>query len=105
MDAESNLKSRWSKSAHLIEVVEQPVYLAIGVLLVVALMVALAGAARLLWDGLEDWTGTDSIFHLMDRLLFILMLVEILNTVQASVRTRTLVCEPFLIVGLIACIR
>jgi hypothetical protein len=33
------------------------------------------------------------------------MLVEILHTVHASIRTMTLVCEPFLIVGLIACIR
>jgi hypothetical protein len=37
--------------------------------------------------------------------LLVLMLVEILNTVQASMRTRTLLCELFLIVGLIACIR
>ncbi len=33
------------------------------------------------------------------------MLVEILHTVHASIRTGTLLCEPFLIVGLIACIR
>jgi uncharacterized membrane protein (DUF373 family) len=69
------------------------------------LILALAGSAKLLWDGLQDWSGTATIFQLIDRLLFVLMLVEILNTVQGSIRTRTLVCEPFLIVGLIACIR
>ena len=44
-------------------------------------------------------------YRIIDRLLFVLMLVEILHTVHASVRTGTLLCEPFLIVGLIACIR
>jgi uncharacterized membrane protein (DUF373 family) len=92
-------------SAHLIHLVEHIVYVAIGGLLALTLLLTLAGAAKLLWDGFQDWTGTSAIFQLIDRLLFVLMLVEILNTVQASIRTRTLVCEPFLIVGLIACIR
>jgi len=42
---------------------------------------------------------------LLDRLLLILMVVEILYTVQVSLREHTLVPEPFLIVGLIAGIR
>ena len=90
---------------HLIQRVEEAVYLAIGALLILTLLLAVAGATRILWDGLQDWAGTGVIFQLIDRLLLVLMLVEILNTVQASIKTRTLVCEPFLIVGLIACIR
>lgn len=92
-------------SVRLINMAEHAVYLAIAALLILTLILALVGAGKLLWDGLQDWSGTAAIFQLIDRLLFVLMLVEILNTVQASVRTRTLVCEPFLIVGLIACIR
>jgi uncharacterized membrane protein (DUF373 family) len=42
---------------------------------------------------------------LLDRLLLILMVVEILYTVQVSLREHTLVPEPFLVVGLIAAIR
>jgi uncharacterized membrane protein (DUF373 family) len=41
----------------------------------------------------------------IDRLLFVLMVVEILHTVRVSFRSGELVCEPFLIVGLIASIR
>jgi NADH:ubiquinone oxidoreductase subunit 6 (subunit J) len=41
----------------------------------------------------------------MDRILFILVLVEILHTVRISIRSHTLVIEPFLIVGLIAIVR
>ena len=94
---------RWSADA--IHRAEQIVYAVIGLMLVLALLLALAGSAKLLWSGLMDWSGTDVIFQIIDRLLFVLMLVEILHTVHASIRSGTLVCEPFLIVGLIACIR
>jgi uncharacterized membrane protein (DUF373 family) len=105
MDTGGSLKEKAPPGAHLINAIEQAVYLAIGGLLVLTLLLALAGSGKLLWDGVQDWTGTSAIFQIIDRLLFVLMLVEILNTVQASIRTRTLVCEPFLVVGLIACIR
>ena len=95
--------SKWS--ADLIHRIEHVIYVAIGVMLVLALVLALAGSAKVLWDGLSDWSGTTATFNIIDRLLFVLMMVEILHTVHASIRTGTLVCEPFLIVGLIACIR
>jgi hypothetical protein len=41
----------------------------------------------------------------LDQLLLVLMLVELLHTVRISVRSETLIMEPFLIVGLIASIR
>ncbi len=93
------------RTADLIHKVEQIVYIAVGALLVLALLLALAGAAALLWDGALNFTGTEAVYRIIDRLLFVLMLVEILHTVHASIRTGTLLCEPFLIVGLIACIR
>ena len=93
------------RTANLIHKVEQVVYMAVAALLVMALFLALLGAASLLWDGARDFAGTEAIYHIIDRLLFVLMLVEILHTVHASIRTGTLLCEPFLIVGLIACIR
>lgn len=105
MDSKSRSEENSQREAHLIHLAEKVVYLAIAVLLVLTLLLALAGSGKVLWEGLQDWAGTKAIFELIDRLLFVLMLVEILNTVQASIRTRTLVCEPFLVVGLIACIR
>ncbi len=93
------------RTANLIHKVEQVVYMAVAALLVLALFLALLGATTLLWEGARDFSGTEAIYHIIDRLLFVLMLVEILHTVHASIRTGTLLCEPFLIVGLIACIR
>ena len=93
------------RTAHLIHKVEQVVYIAVAVLLVLALALALLGAAALLWNGAAEFAATEPVYRIIDRLLFVLMLVEILHTVHASIRTGTLLCEPFLIVGLIACIR
>jgi hypothetical protein len=45
------------------------------------------------------------IIELLDRVLLVVMLVELLYTVQISFREHTLVPEPFLIVGLIAATR
>ena len=42
---------------------------------------------------------------LLDRILLILMIIEILYTVQVSLREHTLVPEPLLVVGLIAAVR
>ena len=101
----SPFANRVRSSADLMHKAEQIVYAIVGFMLVLALVIALAGSAALLWTGARDYSGSDSVYHIIDRLLFVLMLVEILHTVHASIRSGTLLCEPFLIVGLIACIR
>ncbi len=93
------------QTADLIHKVEQIVYIVVAVLLVMALALALSGATAIIWTGMAEFTATEPVYRIIDRLLFVLMLVEILHTVHASIRTGTLLCEPFLIVGLIACIR
>lgn len=42
---------------------------------------------------------------MLDRILLILLVVELLYTVQVSFREHSLIPEPFLLVGLIAAIR
>lgn len=93
------------QSAMWIHRSEQGVYAVVGLMLVIALVVALVGSAGLLVHGMNNWTDIEALDQIFDRLLFVLMLVEILHTVHASIRAGSLVCEPFLIVGLIACIR
>jgi hypothetical protein len=85
--------------------IELVVYVALGVLLSVTALLALGSAALLLWEAMRDWSGTSAIFLIADRLMFVLMLIEILHTVRGSVRSGALTPEPFLIVGLIASIR
>jgi len=51
------------------------------------------------------WSNVEEAIEITERLLFVLMLVEILHTVRISIRSQELLMEPFLIVGLIASIR
>jgi uncharacterized membrane protein (DUF373 family) len=85
--------------------IEQLIYIVLGAILALTAMLALAGTTELLWAGFQNWTGTTAVIEVMDRLLFVLMLIEILYTIRASLQSGTLSPEPFLIVGLIACIR
>jgi uncharacterized membrane protein (DUF373 family) len=50
-------------------------------------------------------TLTDNVVFLLDRILLIIIFVEVLYTVQVSFRQHILRPEPFLVVGLIAVTR
>lgn len=85
--------------------VEHAVYLVLGLVLIATAVLALGSAVVLLWGAATAWNGPEAIITVVDRLLFVLMLIEILHTVRDSLRSGALACEPFLIVGLIACVR
>ena len=99
---EARLRVGYCEYLSLVEVF---IYVLLGTLLAMAAAVGVAGAFSLIAGALRDWTGTQAIFELIDRLLLVLMLLEILHTLRISIRSHTLVVEPFLIVGLIASIR
>jgi uncharacterized membrane protein (DUF373 family) len=85
--------------------VETAIYAVLGILLAATALLAIVGCLYLFGSGIRDFTGTASIFLLIDHLLLVLMLVELLHTVRISIRSHALVVEPFLIIGLIAIIR
>jgi len=87
------------------EWIEHWIAVGIGVLLSVAAVLALTGAVPVTWDATVHWPDIRSLFAIVDRLLFVLMLIEILHTVRTSIQSHRLATEPFLIVGLIATIR
>ena len=94
---------RLSSSAFL--TVEHGIMMALGLVLSLTAVLALGGAAVQVWDGVLAAGSAKSLLVIVDRLLFVLMIVEILHTVRVSIRSGELTCEPFLIVGLIASIR
>lgn len=85
--------------------VEHAVYVTLGILLSGATVLALSDVAIELFRGFRDMAGSVAILPIVDRLLFVLLLVEVLHTVRASLQTGGLTPEPFLVVGLIASIR
>jgi uncharacterized membrane protein (DUF373 family) len=101
----SELSRATRLSIDLFHRIELVVYVALGVLLSVTALLSLGSAALVLLEGMRDLTGTHAIFSIVDRLMFVLMLIEILHTVRGSVRSGALTPEPFLIIGLIASIR
>jgi uncharacterized membrane protein (DUF373 family) len=85
--------------------VEISAYMVLGLMLALVAILGVGGAALTLWSAFWERGDADALVVTIDRLLFVLMVVEILHTVRVSFRSGTLVCEPFLIVGLIASIR
>src|SRR5271156_1723196 len=78
----------------------------VALLLAVTALVTIAGAGRILWDGIRQSSISSGTLGVLNELLVVLMLVEILHTVRISIRSHLLVItEPFLVVGLIACVR
>lgn len=85
--------------------VEVLAYVVLGVMLAIAVLVGVGGAAVSLWGAVQARGDAEALVLAVDRLLFVLMVVEVMHTVRVSFRSGKLVCEPFLIVGLIASIR
>ena len=92
-------------AAELFGVIERAITVGIGVILCVAAVLALAGAVIRAWDGVLEWPQIRSLFAVVDRLLFVLMVIEILHTVRSALQSHELAAEPFLVVGMIAAIR
>ena len=86
--------------------VEIIIYLLIALLLIGTAIFLIGSTA---YSFLASMThGTDviqNVIHVLDRLLLGLMILEILHTIRVSVQEHQLLCEPFLIVGLIASVR
>jgi len=84
---------------------EDVVYIGLGVLLAVNALALLLTGGLHFWEGLRAGTLARNMVAQLDRMLLILMIVEILYTVQVSFREHVLTAEPFLIVALIAATR
>jgi hypothetical protein len=86
--------------------IEDAVYVGLGVLLAASALVLLVHGAVQFVQLLGDVDRLQpGIINLLDRILLILMIVEVMYTVQVSFREHSLVPEPFLIVGLVAVTR
>lgn len=85
--------------------VEDIVYLGLGLLLAGSSIALLISGVITFANNLVAGSLTSNIVPLLDRILLILLVVELLYTVQVSFREHSLIPEPFLLVGLIAGIR
>ncbi len=94
-----------SFAARAVLQVEVLTYVILGFLLAATALLGIGNAGMTLWKAAQDGGQANSLVLSIDRLLFVLMVVEILHTVRVSFAAGALQCEPFLVVGLIASIR
>ena len=86
--------------------IEDVTYVGLGVLLAVTALVLLVAAAWSLIEGLSAaGPAKELTIDVLDQILLVLMIIEILSTVQVSFREHVLTPEPFLVVALIAAVR
>ena len=99
----SEPKRAWAARAFTL--VEDIVYLGLGLLLAGSSIVLLVGGLITFGQQLISGSLALNIVPLLDRILLILLVVELLYTVQVSFREHTVIPQPFILVGLIAAIR
>ena len=85
--------------------VEDVVYIGLGLILAGSALALLIGGLITFVQALMAGTLAANVISLLDRILLILLVVELLYTVQVSFKEHAVVPEPFLLVGLIAGIR
>jgi len=84
---------------------EDLVYAGVGFLLAIAALAFLAIALKGIVSALFANALPGQVVSILDEILLILLIVELLYTVQVSFREHRLIAEPFLVVALIAVIR
>lgn len=110
-DAETALehpkaKKSWpSIGAHLLGRAESGVLILIGLVLVGLAVLMLGNAIVEVVRATQENKIHESAIEILDRVLLVMMTMEIVYTVAISLEAHALVAEPFLIIGAIAAIR
>jgi uncharacterized membrane protein (DUF373 family) len=90
---------------HWFDLAEDTLYVGLGLLLIAIAFTLLITEIVYFAQYLSTWTLAENVVFLLDRILLIIIFVEVLYTVQVSFRQHVLRPEPFLVVGLIAVTR
>lgn len=88
-----------------LSLVEDIVYIGLGILLTILALGLLIGAFRGILGSILSHSLATGLVDLLDSILLVLLVIELLYTVQVSFRVHGLLAEPFLVVALIAVIR
>ncbi len=84
--------------------VEDLVYVSIAVLLAAGSVVLVVQAGVELVTGVGG-SGADALLETLDAILLVFIFVELLYAVRITLKERQIVAEPFLIAGILVCIK
>jgi uncharacterized membrane protein (DUF373 family) len=90
---------------HAFSLAEDSIYIGLGLLLIAIAFTLLITEIVYFAQYVSNLSLSENIVFLLDRILLIIIFVEVLYTVQVSFRQHVLRPEPFLVVGLIAVTR
>ena len=83
---------------------EDAIYASIATLLGLGAVVLVFRAGVALFNGAQDG-GPDALLDTLDAILLVFIFVELLYAVRITLKERQIVAEPFLIVGILVCIK
>ena len=86
-------------------VTESAIYGVVSMILILSAAVLIAGALYNFFSDILHAGIEHSVLRVLEDMLLVIMLAEILHTVGYTLKHRELVCEPFLVVGVIAAVR
>ena len=84
--------------------VEDLIYASIAALLAVGALVLIVRSAIELVEGAQQ-SGGDALIDTLDAILLVFIFVELLYAVRITLKERQIVAEPFLIAGILVCIK
>ena len=88
----------------LLRLAEDVIYVSIATLLALGAGVLVVRAAVSLVAGATEPT-TDSLIDTLDAILLVFIFVELLYAVRITLKERQIVAEPFLLAGILVCIK
>lgn len=97
-------KDRQRFADRILSVIEDAVYWGIAVILVAGAVALLVAQVKTMFSLLDKPIST-VMLELLDGVLLIFIFVELLYAVRTSLRSHEIAVEPFLIVGILACIK
>ncbi|MGN7779061.1 phosphate-starvation-inducible PsiE family protein [Mycolicibacterium sp. 22603] len=97
-------KDRQRFADRVLSIVEDAVYWGIAVILVAGAVALLVAQVKTMFS-LLDAPTSNVMLELLDGVLLIFIFVELLYAVRTSLRSHEIAVEPFLIVGILACIK
>lgn len=88
----------------LLVVVEDLVYVSLAVLLAAGSLVLVVKAVMELVNGAQA-DGPEALIDTLDAILLVFIFVELLYAVRSTLKERQIVAEPFLVAGILVCIK
>jgi len=85
-------------------IVEDLVYVSLAVLLAAGALVLVVKAAVELVSGAQK-SGPEAMIDTLDAILLVFIFVELLYAVRITLKERQIVAEPFLVAGILVCIK